>query len=46
MFHLAGSHGYIYERQKRKYYRTSPAGIFLSKINDGNTDQCVKSVQT
>ena len=29
--YLAGSHGYIYERQKRKYYLTAPAGIFCQK---------------
>ena len=35
--YLAGSHGYIYERQKRKYYRTVPAGVTFPKVNNGNT---------
>ena len=35
--YLAGSHGYIYERQKRKYYRTVPAGVSFPKVNNGNT---------
>ena len=35
--YLAGSHGYIYERQKRKYYRTVPAGVTFPKVNHGNT---------